>query len=193
MINRCIKEFLDKIHTKVTPSNNNEKEPSEKEIISIKLPFLGRQSYKMKKELRKFIKLNIPGIKFRIIFTTPKQISNFFSFKDKIPKSLQSHLVYKIKCEECNLFYYGLAERHLRVRACDHLGLSILTGKPIKGVDTSMKSHWRENKHQIKWDSFEIIAREEDGFKLRIKESLLINRDKPVLNNNLYSTPLHLF
>ena len=84
-------------------------------------------------------------------------------------------------------------ERHFKVRAYDHFGLSILTEKPIKGVDTAMKSHWRENNHIISMDNIEIIAREENPFHLRIKESLLIKRDKPSLNNNVYATPLLLF
>ena len=75
----------------------------------------------------------------------------------------------------------------------DHLGLSIYTGKSIKGVETSIKTHWRNENHSIKIDDIEIIAREENSFHLRIKESLLIKRDKPVLNNNIYSTPLLLF
>ena len=75
----------------------------------------------------------------------------------------------------------------------DHLGLSIYTGKTIKGVDTAMKTHWRQNKHSINIKDIQIIAREENSFHLRLKESLLIKRDKPILNNNLYSTPLMLF
>ena len=110
-----------------------------------------------------------------------------------IPGGLQSHLVYKISCAGCNLCYYGLTERHFKVRAYDHLGLSIFTEKPIKGVDTAMKSHCRENNHNITMESIKVIARDENSFHLRIKESLLIKRDKPVLNNNVYSTPLLLF
>ena len=120
-------------------------------------------------------------------------MSNFFKFKDRIPESLQSHLVYKIQCAECNLCYIGLLERHFKVRSYDHMGLSILTNKPIKGVDTAMKTHWRSKNHHIIMDSISVIDRDKNSFHLRIKESLLIKRDQPILNNNVYSTPLYLF
>ena len=190
-INNCITQFVHKIHTKRKP--NKDEEVNKKEVISIKLPFLGKTSLYIKKQLANIIKLNIPNCQVRFIFLTPRRLSCYFNFKDRIPKGLQSHLVYKIQCEGCNLFYYGLTERHLEVRGYDHLGLSILTGKPIKGVNTAIKTHWRENKHNITWDSIKVIARDENTMNLRIKESLLIKRDKPYLNANLYSTPLYLF
>ena len=86
-----------------------------------------------------------------------------------------------------------LGDCSFKVRAYDHLGMSILNNKPIKGVHTSMKTHWRDNNHQITMYLIKVIARAENSFHLRIKESLLIKRDRPVLNNNIYSTPLYLF
>ena len=73
------------------------------------------------------------------------------------------------------------------------MGMSILTGKPIKGIDTAMKTHCRTNNHYITMDSISILARESNSFHLKIKESLLIKRDRPILNNNVYSTPLMFF
>ena len=152
-----------------------------------------RKSLRLKRILHRHIKNNIPNCHLRVIFSAKRRLRNYFRFKDVIPKDVQSHLVYKIKCAKCNLCYYGLTERHFKVRAYDHLGISIFTGKPIKGVDTAMKTHCRDENHHISTDSLSILAREENSFHLRIKESLLIKRDRPVLNNNVYSTPLMLF
>ena len=44
-----------------------------------------------------------------------------FTFKDNINKMLHS-----------NLGYYGKTKRHFKVRVCEHLGITILTGKKIK-------------------------------------------------------------
>ena len=161
--------------------------------LTMCLPYLGTLSLKIKTEIQKYVKKNIPNCHLRIVFSSKRRLSNFFQFKDRIPQSLNSHLVYKIRCADCNLCYYGLTERHFKVRAFDHLGLSIHTGKAIKGVDTAMKSHCRQHNHTVTIDDIEIIAREQNSFHLRIKESLLIKRDKPFLNNNVYSTPLYLF
>ena len=191
LICRCIKTFLDRYHG----GQNNcetEKDPNEN-IITLFLPYLGESSLKLKRAITKHIKNNIPNQPVRVIFSSKRRLSNFFRFKDVIPKNLQSHLVYKINCAKCNLCYYGLTERHLKVRSYDHMGMSYLTGKPIKGVDTAMKSHCRTHNHYITMDSISILTRESNSFHLKIKESLLIKRDRPILNNNVYSTPLMLF
>ena len=191
VINKCIYTFFEKLKTaQITNQNENDDPP---ETLSLFLPYLGTASIRIKKKITQSIKQNIPNCKLRIIFSSKRRLSNFFKFKDIIPASLQSHLVYNIKCADCNLCYIGLTERHFKVRAYDHLGMSILTNKKIKGVDTSMKTHWRSSSHHITMDSLKVIARDENSFHLRIKESLLIKRDKPVLNNNIYSTPLYLF
>ena len=187
LIDKCISLFLDKIH------NKEEIKKEEQDVLTLTLPFLGKMSNKLKSDIKKPIYENIPSYKLNIVFSSRRRIGNFFQFKDKIPLDLQSHLVYKIACDKCNLIYYGLTERHTKVRYYDHMGVSIFTGKTIKGVDTAMKKHCHDENHSINKESFTIIAREENSFHLKIKESLLIKRDKPTLNNNIYSTPLLLF
>ena len=188
LIDKCVSQFFTKIHTNV------EKEDEQvNNTWTLTLPYLGAISLKLKQSITKYMKLNVPNYKLRVVFTSKKRLANFFSFKDHIPLCLNSHLVYKVNCAECNLCYYGLTERHFKVRAFDHLGLSIFTGKPIKGVDTAIKTHCRQENHKVTMDDISIIARAKNSFHLRIKESLLIKRDKPSLNNNIYSTPLSLF
>ena len=43
------------------------------------------------------------------------------------------------------------------------------------------------------FDNFSILLKESNAFKLQLKESLLIVRDKSILNKNIYSFPLELF
>ena len=43
------------------------------------------------------------------------------------------------------------------------------------------------------YDDFSILTTESNEFKLHLKESLLIKRDKPELNKNCYTHPLELF
>ena len=47
--------------------------------------------------------------------------------------------------------------------------------------------------HKASFDNFSILLKERNTFKLQLKESLLISRDKPILNKNIYSFPLELF
>ena len=41
---------------------------------------------------------------------------------------LQSDIVYKVSCGNCNVIYYGKTERSLNVISGEHLGISHLKG-----------------------------------------------------------------
>ena len=45
----------------------------------------------------------------------------------------------------------------------------------------------------INFDNFDVLAAESNKFKLLLRESLLIKRDKPILNRTIKSFPLELF
>ena len=45
----------------------------------------------------------------------------------------------------------------------------------------------------VSFDDFKVLASSNSEFYSKIKESLLISRDQPVLNKNEASWPLHLF
>ena len=47
--------------------------------------------------------------------------------------------------------------------------------------------------HSATNDYFPILISENSQFKLHLKEPLLIKRDKPELNRNIYIHPLELF
>ena len=50
----------------------------------------------------------------------------------------------KIQCYLlCNASYYGKTKRHFKVRMCEYLGVSALTGKRVKGDnDSAIKEHY---------------------------------------------------
>ena len=45
----------------------------------------------------------------------------------------------------------------------------------------------------INFDNFDILAAESNKLKLLLRESLLVKRDKPILNRKIKSFPLELF
>ena len=131
---------------------------------------------------------NIPSA-----FHTKCKINNFFTFKDKILLFLHSGIVYKFQCGGCNATYYGNAKCHFRVRMCEHLGTSALTGKSVKGDDDSAI---RENLFcnlAPYFEDFSILATNNNNFNVMLMESFLINRDQPPLNKNKQSLPVELF
>ena len=77
---------------------------------------------------------------------------------------------------------------------CEHLEISALTEKRVKGDDDSvMKEHLLFCNRNSDFEDFLIYAINNDDFKVTLMESLLINRDDPPLNKNMQYLPLELF
>ena len=74
------------------------------------------------------------------------------------------------------------------------MGISNLTGKRVKNVkESAVSDHLLQCDCAIDLDHFNILASDTNSFRLLIKESLLIKREKPVLNHTFKSFPLKLF
>ena len=72
--------------------------------------------------------------------------------------------------------------------------ISNLTGKRVKNVKESADSdHLLQCDYTIDFDHFGILASDTNSFRLPIKESLLIKRDKSFLNRTVKSFPLKVF
>ena len=122
------------------------------------------------------------------VFQTTCKISNFFTFKDKIPSFLSSGIVYKFQCGSCNATYYGKTKCHFKVRMCEHLGISALAEKRIKGDDDSAITECLFFCNpKPDFEDFSILATNNNDFKVTLMESILIYRDHPPLNKNKQS------
>ena len=130
----------------------------------------------------------------RFVFQTKCKSNNFFTFKDKIPSFLRSGIFYKFQCGSCNATYYGKTKPHFKVRMCEHLEISAVTGKRVKGdEDSTIKEHLLFYNHTPDFEDFSILATNNNDFKTTLMEGLLINRDHPTLNTNKQYLPLKLF
>ena len=82
---------------------------------------------------------------------------------------------------------------HVKVRMYEHLGVSALTGKRVRGDnDSAVKEHHLFCNNSSGFDGFSILASNND-FKVTLMKSLLINRDHPPLSKNRHWLPLELF
>ena len=103
-----------------------------KRNVFVKLPFLGSTSFEIRKKLQKLFRGELTSCNLKIVFTSPVTVKRFFTLKDKLPKILLSGLAYKYKCGGYNATYYGKTKRHFKVRICEHLGISHITGERVK-------------------------------------------------------------
>src|SRR5215469_2494160 len=92
--------------------------------IYIKIPFLGKLSSQLHKELYSNIKKHIPYSKPIFIPTNTFSISNFFKFKDTLPLHCRSGVIYKYSCGGCEATYIGHTALQLHIRVCKHRGVS---------------------------------------------------------------------
>ena len=190
---KCIFRFFNKIFDKRTPNETQEKK---KEFLMV-LPFLGSVSWKTKSTLIRSFREFLPSSKIKIVFKSSNRLSSYFHFKDTIPKSLMSGVIYKYTCAVCNHCYIGSTKRYWEKRLEEHVHVSALTGKQLHGLQVfAPMQHIRSDSCEvtsIKRDDFSIIGRDENPYILQVKESILISTSKPKLNNNLVSVPIHLF
>ena len=188
IIEQFIKSFLNKLYV---PKKVIAIAP--KKQLFIVLPYLGTLSSNLKRKLRTCFKNLLPKCNIKIILKSTNRLSSLFRFKDVIPKELQSHLVYKFSCGNCNVTYYGKTEHHLNVRSSEHICISHLTGKRVECKPSAVLDHLLLHNHDSDFNDSTILYRDNNGFRLSLKESILISRDSPVLDKNTASVPLLLF
>ena len=189
-VDRCISVFFNKLFEKKEIFHTVPKLD-----LMVVLPFLGSTSWKVKNELIKTFKNNVPFCSLKIVFKSGKRLSSFFPFKDRFPESLMSGVIYQYTCAKCKLSYVGCTKRFWETRLQEHTHVSALTGKPLHGLQLfAPMQHSRAGCHErVKREDFKIIGHEKDRFLLQLKESLIISSERTQLNGNIASVPLHLF
>ena len=84
---------------------------------------------------------------------------------------LRSHNIYKFQCSNSNITYYRENERHLKVRAGEHIGTSPLTGKRFNNnKKSSFKDQCFLSGHVCSFEDFTVLNYESHKFKRLIKE-----------------------
>ena len=120
-----------------------------------------------------------------------RKLANVFRFKDRLRFDLMSGVVYKYACGSCNSSYYGERDRHLKVRSGNVSPLTFRKVNPSK--ENAICDHLLNFNNIPSFDEFTILTYGHDKYTLEIKESLLINRYRPVLNKNISSAKPFLF
>ena len=78
--------------------------------------------------------------KLKVIFETNNRLRNYFCFKDFVPETLRSSLIYKFSCGSCTASYIGKTYKLFKVGVSEHESASLRIGKPVKGT-LSTSSH----------------------------------------------------
>ena len=158
------------------------------------LPFIGKKSLQLRSKLVKSVENNFNFCSLKVVFQSPYKRRTLFRFKDTLDNKIRSDLVYRYTYSRCNATYYGKTYRHFFARHAEHIGISNLIGKRVRNVNESeVSDHLLQCDCTTDFDNFDILASDTNNFGLLMKESLLIMRDKRVLNRTVKSFPLKLF
>ena len=109
---------------------------------------------------------------------------------------MNSKVIYEFTCNIRNDVYIDETKRHVLVREYEHLGKSIITEKNLKytGKDaTAIRKHCHNHGHRADTSCFSLVGNTANRYHLKLKESFLILKMKPLLNAAKESMPLHLF
>ena len=163
-------------------------------LIYFSLPYTGSHGLQIRTQLIKLLSSAFTQISLRFVFRPSVRLGFFFPVKNRIPDGLKSHVVYLFTRQCCKALYVGQTSRQLHTRISDHMGISPLTGnRRVNPSPTSILSHHIETGHPISFSDFKILSSSPSASELLLKESLLINKLKPILNGNIGSMPLSLF
>ena len=185
LADKCIKEFLDKILAPKSVVST----VSKKNLV-ISLLYFCKLSLQICTRINRIMKNKRPYCNIQFAFLTKCEISNFLTYKDKIPSLLCSGIAYKFECCGCNSTYYGKTNVFLRSECMN----TALTGKRVKGDDdSSINENLLFCNHTLGFEDFLILATNNNDFKITLMQSLLINRDRPPLNKNKQSLTLEFF
>ena len=102
IFDKCVHKFMMKTFERKPPIHITKRKE-----ISLFLPFLGSTSLALRSYLVKTVSKSFPSCKVNVVFKSTNRFSIYCSFKDRIPKSFISGVVYKYKCDRCNSVYIG--------------------------------------------------------------------------------------
>ena len=182
-IDKCFKVVINKLVIK-RPQETR----VEKKILIPSLPYLGDISLQTRTKVRNSFKGILNCCKLQ------RKLANVFRFTDGLPFDLVSGVVYKYTCGRCNYSYYGETNRYLKVRSGEHIGISPVTFRKVKpSKESAIRDHLLNCNNIPSSDEFTILAYGHHKYILEMKESLLIKRDRPVLDKNISCAKLFLF
>ena len=157
-----------------------------KKKLYVSFPYYGYVSERLRNEIMNIVSKFYPHVDLRLIFTNKFSVGSLFKFKESLPTSLCSGVIYTYKCTLCNECYTGSTTRQLQCRIAEHMGRSVRTNRHLKGNPVSaIYDHAFKHGHAISKDNFKIIDRHNNVNQLRLLEALYIFKTKPSMNEGL--------
>ena len=188
LIQNSINKFLNSKYHQNCPAISVPKKP-----IYFSNLYFGHKSVEFNIKIRELVSEYFPHVQLHSVLVNPFNIGSLFPFKDSLPMSLRSRVVYKYSCERvnCPSVYYGSTIRALSARVAEHRGVSPRTGHLlITPPHSAVRDHAQNCNSDLSSENFKIVSSNSSVISLRILESLFIVDNKPDLNDTKSAFPL---
>lgn len=107
-----------------------------------------------------------------------KSVKSLYSkLKDQTPKMVQSNVIYKVECKDCNGKYVGQTTQWLKNRISLHK-----SDIRKENQRCALAKHSIERKHEFDFDQVEILDKHANYNKRLILEMVHINKETDVVN-----------
>jgi len=131
------------------------------------------------KEISNGIK-RVVGKGVDVKFTIPKKLDSIIKKgKDRLDTRLNTDIVYKINCKDCDQVYIEQTKRHLETRIKEHRN----NIKNSSGNYSVVTNHKLSEKHDFKWDELIILHKERNRRRREIAEMFFIKKYKKTNNS----------
>ena len=187
-IETSIANVLNKFYT---DTKQEEKDESGENVVMV-LPYMGHISYSTKRKIMKLVSKFYPSVKLKIVFTRGYRLSNMFAYKDKLPLSCRSCVVYYTQCEKCgpSAAYVGKTKNTLHERfysSSGHLHPSSNNSALLGHFDRT-----GDPECEFVFNNIKILDSAKYDYKLRFVESIILKYEKQNLNTQERSIPLNV-
>ena len=186
----CTNNVLSKFYSEPSPVVHT----VDKKSMMLVLPFLGPGSYLLSRKLRNLCHKYYPFIDLKIVFRRGFCIGNLFNFKDKLPLSCRSSVIYYTKCKKCgpSAAYLGKTKNTVYERFYGSNGH--LNPKTKQSALHSHLSETGDPECEFVFEDLEILGTCSNDLRLRYMESIMLKIGrKQTLNTQDWSIPLRLF
>ena len=178
IVDRTIRQVLQ------TSSTVRDRKEEGQQCASLRLPWIGHESIKFRREFHETVQRAFPGVKSRMTFTTQHAFSG--KAKDVLPATDQSLLVYEYTCC-CGCTYVGKTIQRFSERIRQHVPEKLLAEEPVlesARSDSAVTRHLKRSPACISEETrgrFKVLARARSEAHLNVLEALFILKFTPTL------------
>ena len=169
-----INKFVKK--RKITLKNRKNNKTALSDNINNKfiiIPFIEKISPKIKSLIKS--KMNV-----KVCYSKSNTLSSVYTkLKSKIPNELQSNVIYKIDCNNCDKTYIGQTRNYLRDRLNSHK-----RSIQKSSNETALSKHAINNGHTFNTENTKIMTHESNNKKRLFKEMIFIKKTPNTINYN---------